>query len=157
MGKIIVGAVIVVAIVAFFAMRGNHATAPSSSDTMKASSEMSESMTKSEGKDDMAKSMFSDQDDVKEFSMTSYYDAEGKWFSLKEMSVKKGDKVRVKVTNTKGTHDFTIDEYGIKKMTPLNEEVVVEFTADKAGEFAYYCSVPGHRAGGQWGTLKVTE
>ncbi len=94
---------------------------------------------------------------VKEFSMTSYYDDKGKWFSLKEIDVKKGDKVRVKITNTKGSHDFTIDEYGIKEMTPLNQETVIEFTADKVGDFIYYCSVPGHRAGGQWGTLKVTE
>lgn len=94
---------------------------------------------------------------VKEFSMTAYYDAKGKWFSLKEMSVKKGDLVRVKITNTAGMHDFTIDEYGIKKELPLNQEVVVEFTADKVGSFVYYCSKPGHRAGGQWGTLTVSE
>ena len=94
---------------------------------------------------------------VKEFSMTSFYDNTGIWFSLKEISVNKGDIVRIKVTNIKGTHDFTLDEYGIKKMTPLNEEVVIEFTADKVGEFIYYCSVPGHRQKGQWGTLKVLE
>jgi len=94
---------------------------------------------------------------VKEFVMTSFYDTTGIWFSLKEISVNKGDIVRIKVTNIKGTHDFSLDEYGIKKMTPLNEEVVIEFTADKAGEFIYYCSVPGHRQKGQWGTLKVVE
>jgi len=92
---------------------------------------------------------------IKEFVMESFYDNAGIWFSLKEISVNKGDIVRIKVTNIKGTHDFNIDEYGIKKMTPLNEEVVIEFTADKAGEFVYYCSVPGHREKGQWGTLKV--
>jgi nitrous oxide reductase len=89
--------------------------------------------------------------------MTSYYDETGKWFSLKEIDVKKGDKVRIKVTNTKGMHNFVIDEYGISQETPLNKETVIEFTADKAGEFVYYCSHPGHREGGQWGTLKVTE
>lgn len=94
---------------------------------------------------------------AKEFSMTAYYDATGKWFSLKEMSVKKGDLVRVKITNTKGMHDFTIDEMGIKKELPLDQEAIVEFKADKVGDFVYYCSKPGHRAGGQWGTLKVTE
>ena len=94
---------------------------------------------------------------VKEFTMTAYYDAKGKWFSLKEMSVKKGDTVRVTITNTKGKHDFTIDEYCVKKELPLNEKVVVEFVADKAGDFVYYCSMPGHRAGGQWGTLRVSE
>jgi nitrous oxide reductase len=94
---------------------------------------------------------------VKEFSMTAYCDAKGKWYSLKEMSVKKGDLVRVKITNTAGMHDFTIDEYGIKKELPLNQEVIVEFVADKVGSFVYYCSKPGHRAGGQWGTLTVSE
>lgn len=95
--------------------------------------------------------------DVKEFSMTSFYDEKGKWFSLKEISVKKGDRVRIKVTNTKGTHDFTLDEYSIKEMTPLDKETVIEFTADKIGEFEYYCSVPGHRQGGQVGKLIVKE
>ena len=94
---------------------------------------------------------------VKEFSITSFYDNTGIWFSLKEIIVNKGDIVRIKVTNIKGTHDFTLDEYGIKKMTALNEEVVIEFTADRVGEFIYYCSVPGHRQKGQWGTLTVTE
>jgi heme/copper-type cytochrome/quinol oxidase subunit 2 len=94
---------------------------------------------------------------VKEFSMTAYYDDKGVWYSLKEMSVKKGDTVRMKVTNTKGMHDLTIDEYGIKQELPLNEEVTIEFTADKVGDFVYYCSKPNHRAKGQWGTLKVTE
>ena len=92
---------------------------------------------------------------AKEFSTTAYYDETGVWFSLKEMRVKKGDFVRVRATNTKGMHDFVIDEFGIRKELPLNEEVTFEFTADKTGEFVFYCSKPGHRAKGQWGTLIV--
>ena len=94
---------------------------------------------------------------VKEFVMTSFYDDAGIWFSLKEISVNKGDIVRIKATNIKGAHNFIIDEYGINELTPLNQEVVIEFTADKVGEFIYYCSVPGHRQKGQWGTLKVID
>lgn len=94
---------------------------------------------------------------VKGFTMTAYYDDRGVWYSLKEIAVKKGDIVRLKVTNTKGMHDITIDEYGLKKELPLNEEVVVEFVADKAGEFVYYCSKPNHRSRGQWGILRVAE
>jgi heme/copper-type cytochrome/quinol oxidase subunit 2 len=94
---------------------------------------------------------------IKEFVMSAYYDEKGKWFSLNEIVVKKGDTVRVHITNTAGMHDFTIDELGIKKELPLDQEVVVEFVADKVGDFVYYCSMPGHRVGGQWGTLRVTE
>jgi len=138
MGKIIVGIIIVVALAGFFLMKDKEG------DTALPQSESKTKVVLPAG-------------DVKEFSMTSYYDDAGKWFSLKEISVKKGDRVRIKVTNTKGSHDFTLDEYGIKKATPLNQEVVVEFTADKVGEFTYYCSTPGHRQGGQFGKLIVKE
>lgn len=98
-----------------------------------------------------------DASKVKEFTMTAYYDEKGKWYSLKEMTVKKGDTVRVNITNTKGLHNFNIDELGVVQNLPLNEKVVVEFTASKVGDFVYYCSMPGHRVGGQWGTLHVTN
>jgi len=35
--------------------------------------------------------------------------------------------------------------------------VIIEFTADKVGEFEYYCSMPGHRQAGQFGKLIVKE
>lgn len=98
---------------------------------------------------------------IKEFSMTSWYEMkDGKAstnFSLKEIKVKKGETVRIKVTNTKGNHDFSLDEYGIKKLTPLDQEVTIEFKADKVGSFKYYCSMPNHRMMGQEGTLIVEE
>lgn len=98
---------------------------------------------------------------VREFTMQSFVefvdDKPMPQYSLKELTVKKGEKVRLKVTNTKGMHDFNIDELNIHQPTPLNQEVVVEFTADKTGEFVYYCNLPGHRQAGHWGTLKVTE
>lgn len=101
------------------------------------------------------------QGEIKEFTTTSFYElVDNKpkpQFSLSEIAVKKGDKVRIKVTNTKGAHDFKIDEFNVFAETPLDQEVVVEFTADKVGEFVYYCSQPNHRSLGQWGTLKVTE
>lgn len=97
--------------------------------------------------------------EVKEFTMTSYVEmVDGKpkpQYSLKNITVNKGDKVRIKITVTSGMHDFRIDEYDIYADTQLNQEKVVEFTADKAGEFIYYCTKPGHRQNGQWGTLKV--
>ncbi|MDZ4229907.1 MAG: cupredoxin domain-containing protein, partial [Candidatus Veblenbacteria bacterium] len=96
---------------------------------------------------------------VREFTMDAYYDPEAKkpYFTLGEMVVQKGDKVRVKVKNTFGKHDFTIDEYNVNTVTPQDEVTTIEFTADKAGDFVYYCSSTGHRASGQWGMLKVQE
>lgn len=96
---------------------------------------------------------------VKEIIMTSFTEIkDGKYFpqySVTEITVNKGDLVRIKVTVTKGTHDIKIDEFNVFAETPLNEEVTVEFIADKVGEFEYYCTKPGHRENGHWGTLKV--
>ncbi len=157
MGKMILGAVVVVAVIGFVVMRGNKAAAPASMQTDTKSTEMQPGENAVVATPSTEEAAEAPADDTKNFAMTSYYDEKGKWFSLKEIEVKKGDKVRIKVTNTKGMHDFVIDEYGIKQETPLDETTVIEFTADKAGEFVYYCSKPGHREGGQWGTLKVTE
>lgn len=78
-------------------------------------------------------------------------------FNPRQITVNKGDKVRLKIKVTAGTHDFKIDEYNVYADTKLNEEKIVEFTADKAGDFIYYCTKPGHRQAGQWGTLKVIQ
>ena len=98
---------------------------------------------------------------VKEFNTNSFLVMEnGKphpQFSLKEITVKKGDKVKINVNAINGTHNFNIDEFNVHQETPTGKITVVEFTADKAGEFIYYCSMPGHRANGHWGTLKVVE
>lgn len=98
---------------------------------------------------------------VKEFSMTSFTEIiDGQYFpqfSMKELEVNKGDLVRIKVTVTSGEHDFKIDEFNVYSETPLNEEVVIEFVADQAGEFVYYCAKPNHRKNGHWGTLTVLE
>jgi len=67
---------------------------------------------------------------VKEFVMTSFYDNTGIWFSLKEINVNKGDIVRIKVTNIKGTHDFTLDEYDIKKITPSSLIIISRIKID---------------------------
>ena len=99
---------------------------------------------------------------VKEFAIESFVefiDGQPKpQFSLKEITARKGDLVRIKITVTSGMHDFKIDEFDAYADTnEIGKEYVVEFTADKVGEFIYYCTKPGHRANGQWGTLKITD
>jgi len=99
---------------------------------------------------------------VKEFVMESYTEIiDEKYypkFSPNEITVNKGDTVRIKITNTKGTHDFKIDEFAVAT-SQINggEKATVAFTADKAGSFEYYCSVGNHRTMGMKGTLTVTE
>lgn len=72
------------------------------------------------------------------------------------MKVKKGDTVKVTFKNVDGFHDFVIDEFKVKtKQFNSPGEEVVEFVADKAGTFEYYCSVGEHRKMGMKGTLTV--
>lgn len=140
MGKLVIGVLVVVVVI------GGYLYMQDSSSDMKESSETSTTPKPT------TTSMNSE---VKEFTTTAYYDDKGVWFSLKEMRVKVGDTVRVKATNTKGMHDFTVDEFGVNEVLPLNQEVTIEFVANKKGEFVFYCSVPGHRDKGQWGKLLV--
>ena len=99
--------------------------------------------------------------EVKEFVMTSLVEkVDDKYkpqYSVKEIIVNKGDRVRIKITVASGMHDFKIDEFNVYADTKINDESVVEFTADKAGEFIYYCTKPGHRQNGHLGTLKVLD
>lgn len=74
------------------------------------------------------------------------------------ITVKKGEKVKIILNSVTMMHDLNIDELGIKiPVTKTGNSASVEFTADKVGEFEYYCSVGQHRANGQVGKLIVTE
>ena len=92
--------------------------------------------------------------ETKEFSIT------GKNFSFSPatITVAKGDKVRIVFKNTGGFHDFRIDEFKVATDRVADGgEDEVEFIADKAGTFEYYCSVGTHRQMGMKGVLTVTE
>ncbi len=77
-------------------------------------------------------------------------------FSVKEMRVSKGDRVRIVFRNAGGVHDWTIDEFGAAtQVIQAGQEEVIEFVADKTGVFEYYCSVGNHRQLGMRGKLIV--
>lgn len=80
-------------------------------------------------------------------------------FSPSEMRVKKGDTVRITLKSTTGMHDLRIDEFGVgtKVLRASDSSETIEFVANKAGTFEYYCSVGNHRAMGMRGNLIVTE
>ncbi len=91
---------------------------------------------------------------VKEFTVTNA----GMTFATKNLTVKKGDPVKITFKNTGGTHDLRIDGYDVgTKVLAANQEETFEFIADTTGSFEYFCSVGNHRANGMVGTLTVTE
>ncbi len=77
-------------------------------------------------------------------------------FDPKTITVKKGDKVRIVFKSLDMQHDWDITELGVDSpVTVAGETSEIEFTADKAGKFEYFCSVGNHRANGMVGTLIV--
>lgn len=80
------------------------------------------------------------------------------YFTPDEIRVKKGDTVRITFVNDGGMHDWVIDEFDARTdVTSSGETDSVEFVADEAGEFEYYCSVGNHREMGMVGSLIVEE
>lgn len=76
-----------------------------------------------------------------------------------DLTANVGDTIRLTVINGDPVlHDLMIDEFGVTTGEMLQDEqtVVLEFVASMPGEFTYYCSVPGHREVGMFGTLRIT-
>lgn len=79
-------------------------------------------------------------------------------FDPTEITVKKGDTVRIVFTNSGGMHDWVIDEFDARtKVLKDSESETIEFVADEIGTFEYYCSVGSHRQMGMVGDLIVEE
>lgn len=75
-----------------------------------------------------------------------------------ELVVNQGDTVRITIINGDAVlHDFKLDEFNVYSGQLLSDEqtVTMEFVANQAGDFTYYCSVPGHREIGMHGLLRV--
>ena len=79
-------------------------------------------------------------------------------FSLPEIRVQKGDKVKIILDNVEGFHDWTVDEFNAKtQQSQAPAKTEVEFIADKSGTFEFYCGVGNHRQMGMKGSLIVEE
>jgi len=54
-------------------------------------------------------------------------------------------------------HHFVVDEWGINETISAGEVVLVQVpeTVEVGQQFVFYCSVPGHRAGGEEGTITI--
>ncbi|MAE43288.1 hypothetical protein CMO93_05935 [Candidatus Woesearchaeota archaeon] len=82
---------------------------------------------------------------VKEFDMTAK-----QWeFIPSTITVNEGDTVKLNINNIDVTHGFRIAEFGVSERLSPGKTTTVEFTADKVGEYTFFCSVPcgsGHGA-----------
>lgn len=79
-------------------------------------------------------------------------------FTPNTIRVNVGDRVKINFKNTgsQGMHDFVIDEFDVAtEVLGSGEEEQVEFVANRAGTFEFYCSVEDHREMGMVGTLVV--
>ncbi len=69
-----------------------------------------------------------------------------------------GDQVTITLISGEGAqHNIHIDEFNAisADVSGQGNSIRLEFSADKAGTFAYYCAIPGHRQAGMQGKLIV--
>lgn len=91
---------------------------------------------------------------VKEFTIVG----ENFSFSPANISVKKGDTVKIIFKDDDGYHDLKIDGYNVvTERVQTGQESVISFVADKVGSFEYFCTVGDHQAQGMEGLFVVTE
>jgi len=75
-----------------------------------------------------------------------------------DLRVKQGDKVQVTVSNGEAsTHNWYLEQYAvqIQDLAGAGARGSAEFTADTAGNFEYFCTIPGHKEAGMKGTFIV--
>lgn len=90
--------------------------------------------------------------EIKEFTI----DGTNFAFNPSSITVNKGDTVKINFKDDDGIHNLTIDGYDVNTGTLAKGKMtVVQFVADKTGNFEYYCAVDGHREKGMVGTLIV--
>jgi nitrite reductase (NO-forming) len=65
--------------------------------------------------------------------------------------VHEGEIVQINLINGEGAeHDIVIDQYVARsdRVLGIGASSTLAFTADKTGEFIYFCSIAGHREAG---------
>lgn len=80
-------------------------------------------------------------------------------FNPNTVEVSAGTSVKILLTNKSGTHDFVIDEFGLKSNTlSAGQEQLLTFRVPEssAGQsYEFYCSQANHRSMGMVGTIKI--
>ena len=72
------------------------------------------------------------------------------------ITVNKGDNLKIVIFNSEGIHNFFIEGYDIRVNTiSAGNSKIISFTADKSGIFNVWCDVDDHKSLGMIGQLKV--
>lgn len=83
-------------------------------------------------------------------------ESQGFVYTPREIRVNQGDRIRLTYHNGGGFHDWVLDEFDAKtRRISANQSETIEFIADRAGDFEFYCSVGNHRAQGMVGRFVV--
>jgi cytochrome c oxidase subunit II len=61
-------------------------------------------------------------------------------FSPNEITVKRGDHIRLIITAIDGSHGFKLEAFHVDQKLSKGEPVTVEFSADQIGTFPFECS-----------------
>ncbi len=72
------------------------------------------------------------------------------------LSVDKGDSLKITVVVDQGTHNLFVEGYDKRvNVASSGKSQIMEFVADKSGTFKMWCEVDGHRGLGMEGQLIV--
>ena len=62
-------------------------------------------------------------------------------FNQATITVNEGDQVKLNIRSVDVTHGFAIFEFGVSERLTPGKTTTVEFTADKKGEYTFFCTV----------------
>ncbi|WP_018182795.1 copper-containing nitrite reductase [Kaistia granuli] len=74
------------------------------------------------------------------------------------LMVHEGELIQINLINGEGAeHDVVVDQYPARSAVVVgkNASTTISFLASKVGEFAYFCSIAGHRQAGMEGLIQV--
>jgi nitrite reductase (NO-forming) len=73
------------------------------------------------------------------------------------LSAKVGDTVKITLTSDSIEHDISFPDFNAtsERVVGKGASTTLSFTVDKGGEFAYFCTIPGHREAGMEGEFNV--
>ena len=99
------------------------------------------------------------QEDITTYNLTEDKIIEMDSFSMgynpSKIRAHAGDSFSIKVKNMDITHTFDIDPLNIHENIKGGEIREINITNIEAGEYEYYCNIPGHKEAGMWGILII--